>query len=713
LAAWGEHFTASVGASTAPAGFYAASRVGGPVKLLLLHSDHIEYEVTKKALRQAPELAAEARKGRMEDCLAAFITVESGDEADLDATARNAAKEIRSVAVQVGTKRVMLYPYAHLSEDLAKPSVGEKALPLIESYLLVDYEVQRSPFGWYKGFSIKVKGHPLAELSRHVGPDAPAMDSADGRSAADGDAAAGGRRGAGGGADASGSAGADRRAGAGGRAAVDAGESKALAAEKKLQSQWFILTPEGDLVAAQKFDFKGNESLRRFYEYEAKGTRTSAKEPAHIQMMQALELVDYEPGSDTGNMRWFPKGQLIKRLLEEKVNRVCRAAGGLQIETPIMYDTQHEALRKYLDKFPARQYRVLSDDKELFLRFAACFGMYLSMGRATLSYRHLPARIYELTHYSFRREQSGETSGIKRLRCFTMPDMHTLVADIEQARGEFEHQFNLSKDWMAGLHVPFETAVRFVRSFYEENKPFACRLAQSVGKPVLVEMWDQQSFYFVAKFEFNVNDTTDKAFALSTVQIDTQNPAHFGIHYAGEDGAEHTPLLLHASISGAIDRNLAAILETEAMKRDRGEKAGFPWWLAPTQVRFLPVSDDFMDEALELAGAVNDAGGRADVDDSQSGIGKKIRTAEKDWVPVIVVVGEKEKASGIYDLRVRKAETLAAAGLAEDPDEGQRLGSFKLPWAGLLQLIEANQGAEPRAPLPLPVRLTERPIFRG
>src|ERR1041385_6408132 len=223
------------------------------------------------------------------------------------------------------------------------------------------------------------------------------------------------------------------------------------------------------------------------------------------------------------------------------IGRVCRDAGGLQIETPIMYDVNHPALNKYLNKFPARQYRIQSDEKELFLRFAACFGMYLTMGRATLSYKHLPARIYELTHYSFRREQSGETAGIKRLRCFTMPDMHTLVADLEQARGEFKAQFDRSKAWMDGLEVPYETAVRFVRSFYEQNKDFATSLAKTVNQPVLVEMWEQQSFYFVMKFEFNFNDTVIKEFALSTVQIDTQNPESFGIQYTASDGSRRHP----------------------------------------------------------------------------------------------------------------------------------------------------------------------------
>ncbi len=647
------------------------------MKLLLLHSDFIEYEATKKALKTAPELADDEKTGRMEDALAVFITVESVDEEDLAAAVRKAAKEIRDVAKQINVNKVMLYPYAHLSHDLAKPSVGAKALPLLQDEISGDFaEVKRSPFGWYKGFNIKVKGHPLAELSRHIQPG----DVEEKAEAKEGE---------------------------------DAEESEALKAEKGLKSAWHILSPDGELTPAEEFDFKGHAPLKQFYEYEAKGSRSGGKEPAHIQLMQNMELVDYEPGSDTGNMRWFPKGQLIKRLLEAKINRVSQESGAMQIETPIMYDVNHPALNKYLQKFPARQYRVKSDDKELFLRFAACFGMYLTMGRSVLSYRHLPARIYELTHYSFRREQSGETSGIKRLRCFTMPDMHTLVADIHQAREEFGRQFMTSKRWMDGLEVPFQTAIRFVRGFYEENKEFAAGLAKMVGGPVLIEMWEDQSFYFVTKFEFNVNDTSGKAFALSTVQIDTQNPQHFGITYAGEDGKEHTPLLLHTSVSGAIDRNVAAILESEAMKRDRGEKPALPFWLSPTQVRFLPVSDDFVDAALELAAAVNAAGGRADVDDASAGIGKKIRSAEKEWVPIIAVVGEKEVESNIYNLRLRKGDYLERAGITLDADDGQSLGNYACPWSTILQLVEANIGDEPRAPLPLPVRLTERPIFRG
>ncbi|HEX2066636.1 MAG TPA: threonine--tRNA ligase [Candidatus Thermoplasmatota archaeon] len=673
------------------------------MKLLLIHSDFVEYQATKKALKSAPELAEAEKAGRMEECLCAFVAVEKADEANLPSAVAKAAAEIAKVADQVKTQRVMLYPYAHLSNDLAAPPVALQALPLLAAALPPTYTVQRSPFGWYKAFSIRCKGHPLSELSRHVLPDPPAGHVHVGDECCTPGAPAGAtaavtaaqvqakasQRGAG--AEPAGSAASDE-------------QNAALKAEKTLKSQWFVLSPDGVLAPADAFDFRPWPGLEKFYAYERGGSRKADQEPAHIALMQQMELVDYEPGSDNGNLRWFPKGQLIKRLLEEKVNRVCREAGGLQIETPIMYDVHHPALSKYLNKFPARQYRIQSDEKELFLRFAACFGMYLTMGRANLSYRHLPARIYELTHYSFRREQSGETAGIKRLRCFTMPDMHTLVADLEQARGEFKAQFDRSKAWMDALEVPYETAVRFVKPFYEQNKEFAVALAKTVGKPVLVEMWEQQSFYFVMKFEFNFNDTVNKAFALSTVQIDTQNPENFGIQYTAPDGTRRTPFLLHASLSGAIDRNLCAILEHQAMETRAGRKPSLPFWLSPTQVRFLPLNDSFLEECARLAGELNRAGFRADVDDSSSGVGRKIAEAEKDWVPVIVVVGEKEKASGQYVPRVRKVAWLDAAGLS--PDQPCALKDLE-------NLCRMNVGNEPRAPLPLPTMLSQRPIFRG
>jgi threonyl-tRNA synthetase len=140
------------------------------------------------------------------------------------------------------------------------------------------------------------------------------------------------------------------------------------------------------------------------------------------------------------------------------------------------------------------------------------------------------------------------------------------------------------------------------------------------------------------------------------------------------------------------------------MEAKLGKKPSLPFWLSPTQVRFLPLNDSFTPECLRLAKAINDAGFRADVDDSGSGVGRKIAEAEKEWVPLIVVVGDKEKASGRYVPRSRKAEWLAAGGLSPDTP-----GTLE----DLVKVCDMNTGDEPRAPLPLPMLMSQRPIFRG
>lgn len=646
------------------------------MKLLLIHSDHIEYEVTKKAGKFAEEIPEELKAGGLEEALTAFIAVESIDEGDPAGAVAKGAEEIRKVATSVKTQRVMLYPYAHLSEDLAKPDIAVTVLKDLEAELS-ELEVKRSPFGWYKAFRLSCKGHPLSELSRHIVPEVNGTVTTTKTPAG----------------------GAKKEAGA-------ATVSEALKAEEKLRSTWYVLTPEGDLVEAEKFDFKGHKGLKAFYEHEAKGSRKVTTQPPHIKTMQDLELVDYEPGSDPGNFRWYPKGQMVKRLMEQHVSEICRRQGAMQVETPIMYDYQHPALAKYLQRFPARQYVVKSEDKDFFLRFAACFGQYLIAHDATISYRQLPLRLYELTHYSFRREQRGELAGLRRLRSFTMPDMHTLVADLDQAKNEFRAHFERSMEWMRDLEFDYEAGVRFVRAFFDENRDFATGLAKTLGRPLLIEMWEDRFFYFIMKFEFNVNDASGKAAALSTVQIDVENAERFDIQYTDKDGGRRNPYILHTSVSGSIDRCLYAMLESRLA--DKTAKPALPFWLSPTQVRVLPVSDDHLEacqglvERMRARAEGQGAHLRIDIDDRTEGIGRKIRDAEKEWVSVILVVGDKEKDSGRYQPRLRTATITQAVGGTENGVDEETLTD------SLVGLVKGY----PTAPLPLPERLSMRPQFR-
>jgi len=149
--------------------------------------------------------------------------------------------------------------------------------------------------------------------------------------------------------------------------------------KKESKSKWLIISPNGSIVKAENFNWAGYDDLKIFFHYESAGSREVKEAPAHVKMMQKLELVDYEPAADPGNFQWLPKGYLMKKLMEEHASKIVRGYGGMQIETPIMYDLKHPQLAQYLERFPARQYQLLSGKKKYFLRFAACFGQYLMM----------------------------------------------------------------------------------------------------------------------------------------------------------------------------------------------------------------------------------------------------------------------------------------------------------------------------------------------
>ncbi len=620
------------------------------MKVLLVHSDFIEYEALEKAVKQAEEV--KEKKKRVEECLVVFVSFEQEDDERL---LEKFSEEIEDVSTKLKVKRVVLYPWVHLS---AKPSSPARAYELLvkaeEVLKSKGFEVCHAPFGWYKSFEIRCKGHPLSELSREI------------------------------------------------KAGEE--ESKALKAERKISSRWFIITPEGELheIKAEDgevvgFDFKSYENLKKFAAYEISKSRKVNQEPPHIKLMRGLELVDYEPASDPGNLRYYPKGKLIKSLLEEFVTRKTLEYGAMEIESPIMYDYNHPTLKKYLDRFPARQYTITTPNKKVFLRFAACFGQFLMLHDAVITYKHLPLRLYELTKYSFRVEQRGELAGLRRLRAFTMPDCHALCKDMNQAKEEMLRRFELSEQIQKeiGFSVPedFEFAIRATKDFLEKEKEFIVSLVKKWGKPALLEVWDERIFYFVLKYEWNFVDSLGKAAALNTDQIDVVNAENYDISFVDSDGKKKRPIIMHLSPSGAIERVMYALLEKAAIESKKGKKPELPLWLSPTQLRLVPVSEDYVDYCLKLLEKIK--GVRVDIDDTNDTLSKKIRKAEKEWIPYIAVVGEKEVESGKLSVRIR--------------NESQKQCSIE----EIAEEIKEKTKGMPFKPLPMPVLLSKRPVFVG
>ena len=618
------------------------------MKILLIHADYIEYEVKKKTKFAEPY---EGSGERVNEALVVFVSVEKGDNENV---VDQAVKEITDVAEKVNANRIVLYPYAHLSSDLANPERAVEILKLMEKELSEKFEVHRSPFGWYKAFKISCKGHPLSELSREIKGE-------------------------------------------------DTEVTQALRDEEKAKSYWFILTPDKELVEVDKFDFTNYPNLKKFVNYEIAKRRAVDKIPPHVELMKRLEIADYEEASDSGHLRYYPNGRLIKSLLETFVTEKCIEYGAMEVETPIMYDKGHPTLRKYLERFPARQYVIKGDKREFFLRFAACFGQFLIASQSTITYRNLPVKIYELTRYSFRKEQRGELVGLRRLRAFTMPDMHTLVKDIEQAKEEFYNQYMLSVEVLKEIGLnpeDYEIAIRVTKDFYEGNKDFIHSIAEVLKKPILIEMWDKRFFYFVLKFEFNFVDALDKASALSTVQIDVENAERYGITYVDSDGKEKHPFILHCSASGAIERVMYALLEKAYMDTEKGKLPMLPVWLSPTQVRIIPVADRHLEKAVEIAEVLKRNKIRVDVDDREETTAKKVRDASTSWIPYIVVLGDKEIESGKITVTIREESTM------------EKQKRVEMTVDELVEIIKSKTEDKPFKPLSLPMLLSKRPSMR-
>ena len=574
------------------------------MRILQLHCDYIEFTPVKREIKYAEEIDPQSK--RFEEVLVAFIAVEEGDNPDV---AKKAMVEISDSMKKIGCNKLLLYPYAHLSSKLASPSTALLLLKEMETQVK-NLEIYRAPFGWTKSYKIQVKGHPLAENSKTI------TASEDKESTSD-----------------------------------------ALKAESKIQSFWHIMTPDGKMHDVGKFDFSRHDNLEVLAKYESVKQRSANESPPHVKLMKKLAIADYEPASDAGNMRFFPNGRLMKSLIERYVTDKVMEYGGLEVETPIMYDSHHPSMESYFNRFPARQYSINSEGKQLFLRFAACFGQFLMAKDFQMSYKNLPVKLYELTRYSFRREQSGELVGLRRLRAFTMPDCHAFCKDMTQAKEEFRKRFDLSTEVINGLGLDesdYEMAIRFTEDFYNENKPLIEELVKKIGKPVLVEMWKERFFYFVLKWEFNYVDGLGKASALSTDQIDVENGERYNIEFIDENNKPQNPIILHNSPSGAIERVIYALLEKAAKDQTEGRKPMLPLWLSPTQVRVIPVKPEFLEHCNTLTDEISRSDVRVDVDDRNESVGKSIRDAETEWIRYIIVIGEKEVSANTLSIRDRK-----------------------------------------------------------
>jgi len=610
------------------------------MRLLLIHSDHIEYE-TRKKTKVAEEDAVPT--DALDEALAVFCAVESVDEENIEDSVRQAADEIVATARQLGTTNIMIYPYAHLSSDLSSPEAAVSALKGIEEALTGKdgLVVKRAPFGWYKAFTLTCKGHPLSELSRTIVP----------------------------------------------------GEG-AAAPKKEIQHEFFVLTPDGERKDAADYA-EEKTPFASLIRKELGYPNPEGAEPIHVDLMRAKELVEYEPRSDVGHHRWMPRGKLIRDLLSDYVLARVLEYGGMPVETPVMYDLADKAIAEHAAKFGERQYRFKSGNRDMMLRFAACFGMFSIMHDMHISPNTLPMKLYELSTYSFRHEQKGEVIGLKRLRAFTMPDMHTLCRDVDGALAAFEEQ--LVMGWKSGedLETPLVGVFRCTRDFYDQYELWVKEMVAKSGVPMLIEILSERVHYWIAKVDLAAIDAQGRPIENPTVQIDVESSDRFDIKYYTPEGTEIHPPILHCSPTGSIERVICAMLENTATQ----EIPSFPAWLAPTQVRLVPVAERHVCFAEEIGARLNAACIRADVDDRDESVNKKVREAGMDWVPYVVVIGDQEAETGRLTVTIRKLS------------EKKKPYKETMTESELIEAVKMETAGKPFRPLYTPRLLSRKPRF--
>ncbi|MBD3193907.1 MAG: threonine--tRNA ligase [Candidatus Lokiarchaeota archaeon] len=682
------------------------------MKILLIHSKDVEVHKNKEATTNPQEFEKDLIK--MEGLvLVAFVSVEDQDTYDTEIIAKQGAEVIEDAILSITSfpdkirqkneeireynrkiekeekkgkprklkelildrelyrvDKVLVYPWAHLSKFLSSDPRAMDVCPRIAGLLQEKgIESAYSPFGWYKSFKINCLGHELAEMYRDI--------------------------------------------------------KLYIQPEEHLESAKFkVITPDGKELDI-KFDNEKNYirldeikdlDFHLFLESELGSRRVDkGEEPIHIKNMKEFELIDFEPNTDSGNLRWYTKGVIMKNLIKRYTEDSLIDFGAILVDTPIMYTVKNDKLTAQTARFPARTYWVESGNDRYLLRFAGDFLQFDMLSNMNLKPQYFPLRLYEWEQYDFRREQEGELSGLRRLRGFVMPDFHTLCKDLDSAIVEFKNQYKLDRKLEEDLGIKSNLIFRTTQDFYEQNKDWIIELINSEGKPALLELWEDRYYYFILKFERTVLSAQDKSATLATIQIDVESSLEYieqdgkkrqkyNIKFEDTDGKVKHPVILHNSPTGGLERILWGLIEIAERDIDTCVP-GFKAWLSPVQIRVLTISEEQNEYGNKIMEELNQRGFRADLDDRDESLGKKIRRAEVDWIPYTIIVGGKEEENETISIRKR----LIGEKFGAKKSTSKQINNISLE--DLIEMLNEDTKGFPKYKLPKPFRKFSTKVY--
>jgi threonyl-tRNA synthetase len=556
------------------------------VRILQQHLDFIEYEPISKEIALAEDIE-DKKKQRYDDLVALFVTVEKGDDR---AVARRAVEGAKGFLSKLKVTRIIIYPYAHLSNDLARPAEALEILKEMESYAReLGLETYRAPFGWNKAFQIKVKGHPLAEQSR--------VYSSTGQQAAEQTPAT----------------------------AVPAHERPSRRVDEGM-------TEDQLFARIKKSDFAG------------------LPETDHRVIGEKLDLFSFQEPSP-GMVYWHDKGWTIRNILVDFIRKELRARGYLEIATPALANTVLWRVSGHSEHYKDNMFLTELGDEEMGLKPMNCPSTFLVYRSRKWSFRDLPVR-YAIFDPLFRNELSGVASGLFRVKILTQDDAH-IIATEDQAEREVSDIIDLLAKMYGVFGLDFKVKIstmpdEHMGSFEEWARATSILKHVLEARGLMYEIKEKEGNFYAPKIDVDIKDSLGREWQCGTIQLDLQMPKRFRLSYTGSDGREHTPVVIHRTIYGSLERFIGILIEHYQGK--------FPVWLAPVQVRVIPVTDENAGYAREVLSRLTDQGFRAEADLEGGTIGAKIRNAQLAKIPYMLIVGNKERESETIAVRTRDGQ---------------------------------------------------------
>ena len=518
----------------------------------------------------APEASvyedAKKEKVSLDGTLVIFVSVEKGDTMQM---AELAVKDTEEFMRKLGRKALLIYPFAHLSNNLESPKEAMRILEHMYKHVSKEYDVSKAPFGWTKKMSVDVKGHPLAEQSRSYG---------------------------------------------GGESQKIYEKAKPVEANTAIvrKSDWAVL-PEGD----------------------------------HRTIGERLDLYSFQEVSPS-MVYWHPNGHVVYRELVRFIRELEERYGYEETSTPVVSNTALWHVSGHYDHYKENMFMFENDMGQLGLKPMNCPSTILIYKSRKWSYRDLPFRTATFDKL-YRKEVSGALTGLFRVMELTQDDGHIFLAE-SQVGTEAERFLEFVKEVYETFGMKFIAKLSTMPDSHMGDETLWEKATASLKgalerSGIDYEVKEKEGAFYGPKIDFDVIDSMGRAWQCATLQVDYQMPLRFGLEYTGDDGKEHTPVIIHRAALGSIERFTAILVEHLHGK--------FPAWIAPTQVVVVSISEQTSGYAEEVYKALKGNGIRAELDVSGRTLQYKIRDAKMKEVPYTIILGKKEEEAKTVSIRLR------------------------------------------------------------